>query len=632
MTKKATPISNLLITNPNLAQEWHPTKNGNLLPENVTPKAGKKVWWLCKNGHEWLAAIGHRSRGQNCPYCSGRYPSSSRNLLVSKSKLVQEWHPTKNGNLTPIDFTSNSNKTVWWRCKEGHEWATSINNRSNGTGCPDCSGRYPTSSHNLLVINPELAKEWHPTKNHDLTPRNVTPGSEKKVWWICKNDHEWESLVYSRSNGHGCPFCSGRYPTSSHNLLISNPKLAQEWHPTKNGSLLPKNVPPKSNKRIWWRCSYGHEWEASIDHRTRGRGCPYCSGRYPTSIRNLLISNPKLAQEWHPTKNGSLVPNDFTPKSNKKVWWKCSRGHEWTASINNRSTGTNCPYCNSATSQFELRLYSELSYIFPDVEHRKKILGVEIDVYLTSIKLGIEYDGYYFHKNKLRKDIKKQITLKKHGINLIRIRGNGLKKISHDDLIVNEQKLNIKNIQFLLKKLKRYIKDINQIKLLKRYLARTEYINQNFYTKLLDQLPGPPLEKSLQSLMPQLAQEWHPTKNGNLLPENVTPKAGKKVWWLCKKGHEWEAVVNNRSKGIGCPYCSGFYASTSNNLLIVNPQLAQEWHPTKNGNLLPENVTPKAGKKVWWLCKNGHEWEAPVYRRAKSGCPYCAIEKRRKLL
>ena len=63
-------------------------------------------------------------------------------------------------------------------------------------------------------------------------------------------------------------------------------------------------------------------------------------------------------------------------------------------------------------------------------------------------------------------------------------------------------------------------------------------------------------ENCLAAVYPEIALEWHPVKNGNLTPYHVTAKSGKKVWWMCSGGHEWESLVSNRTKnGSGCPYC-----------------------------------------------------------------------------
>ena len=62
----------------------------------------------------------------------------------------------------------------------------------------------------------------------------------------------------------------------------------KEWHPEKNVGIDPCKCKPQSGKRVWWKCGKGHELIASIQSRTRGRGCPYCSGQI--SIRPHFIS------------------------------------------------------------------------------------------------------------------------------------------------------------------------------------------------------------------------------------------------------------------------------------------------------------------------------------------------------
>lgn len=137
---------------------------------------------------------------------------------------------------------------------------------------------------------------------------------------------------------------------------------------------------------------------------------------------------------------------------------------------------------------------------------------------------------------------------------------------------------------------------------------------------------------SLQEMKPELSKEWHPTKNGALTPNDVTPFSRKKVWWICAHGHEWEATVANRSNGTGCPVCRRLkVAAGSGSLAEKNPELSKEWHPTKNGVLTPNDVALFSRKRVWWLCPQGHEWEAVVASRAKGcGCPVCLVEKRMK--
>jgi hypothetical protein len=123
-----------------------------------------------------------------------------------------------------------------------------------------------------------LAKEWNYEKNNILTPKDVTPNSGKKVWWKCNKGHEWQATIASRNSGCGCPYCSGNRVLKGYNdLLTINPTLASEWNYEKNNGLTPMDVTPNSDKKVWWKCHNEHEWQSSIGHRNRGRGCPECA-------------------------------------------------------------------------------------------------------------------------------------------------------------------------------------------------------------------------------------------------------------------------------------------------------------------------------------------------------------------
>ncbi|MHC9539740.1 MAG: zinc-ribbon domain-containing protein [Vulcanimicrobiota bacterium] len=193
--------------NPSLAREWHPGKNGMLTPEHLTPGSDRKVWWQCSKGHEWQAKVYHRNKGCGCPVCASSKAKPDYNLASIHPSLAEEWHPVKNGALTPYDVPPGSRRKVWWICSNGHEWQAHICERHKGNGCPGCSHRIATSEYCLATINPKLAAEWHPRKNGTLTPRDVTPGADRRVWWICGKGHEWQARVYKRNNGNGCPIC-----------------------------------------------------------------------------------------------------------------------------------------------------------------------------------------------------------------------------------------------------------------------------------------------------------------------------------------------------------------------------------------------------------------------------------------
>jgi uncharacterized Zn-finger protein len=410
-------------------------------------------------------------------------------LQTVNPQLAGEWNRTKNAPLSPRDVTAGSGRKVWWACGKGHEWQAVIAHRNEGAGCPYCSGRYATGGTCLRTLNLKLAKEWHPKRNALLTPKDVTLYSHKKVWWRCMRGHEWFAAVADRSKGRGCPYCSERYVTDDNCLLAVSPKLAKEWHPTKNFALTPRDVLPHSNKKAWWTCKKGHEWKAVINNRSsRTDGCPYCSGHKVDKDNCLQTENPRLAREWHPTRNAPLTPREVTSGSGKKVWWLCKNKHEWPAVIASRNQGCYCPFCSG-----------------------------------------------------------------------------------------------------------RKATDMN----------------------------------CLQTVNPPLAREWHTNRNTPVTPRDVTARSSKKAWWTCKKGHEWESSISNRSRGNGCPYCSGKRVTKENCLQTINPALAREWHPTKNGSWSPKDVAPYSQRLVWWKCVKGHEWREPVIDRYKrGGCPVCVLKRK----
>jgi len=378
--------------------------------------ANDNLKWECfKCGETFKATwanISHVSKNYGCGLCSGHQVGLSNCLETLNPTLASEWHPTKNGSLTPNDVTCGSGKFVWWECSKNHkhEWEADIYSRNDGHGCPHCSGHRPSEDYNLLVTNPILCKEWHPTLN-DKNPNEYCPSSHEFVWWKCGQGHEWYAVISSRSgiNGNNCPYCAGQLPTEDNNLLVDNPHLCEEWYYEKNDKR-PEEYCPNSNQEVWWQCKKGHEWPALISNRnSKESGCPYCAGQLPSKENNLFTRDPVLASEWHTTKNGDLTPYDVTVSSNKYAWWKCKEcDHEWYTMINWRSgeNGSGCPECNK-TSTGEILISSVLdSYSIPNTsqfrieECRNKnklpfdhaVFG---DIEKTDLIFLIEFDGYH---------------------------------------------------------------------------------------------------------------------------------------------------------------------------------------------------------------------------------------------
>ena len=285
---------------------------------------------------------------------------------AGNTKLLEQWNTVRNGDVTPNDVSASAHRKVWWRCDKGHEWEALIKSRSQGSGCPVCANKLVVPRVNdLATTHPNIAAQWHPTKNGALSPEGVSRGTKRKVWWICGKGHEWEASVLSRSQGSGCPYSSGKSVKSGENDLVGMyPQIAAQWHPTKNGNLRPDAVTPQSNRKVWWVCDRGHEFQSLISHRTaRSSGCPYCAGtRVLAGFNDLATVYPKIAAQWHPTLNEGLSPDMVVPGSTKKVWWQCSEGHVWKTVVYSR-TGPDkcgCPICAGKMNRRQMEKYADI--------------------------------------------------------------------------------------------------------------------------------------------------------------------------------------------------------------------------------------------------------------------------------
>jgi len=304
--------------------------------------------------------------------CSGRKVVYSNSIAATNPNIAKEWHPIKNDGISPSQISLGTNKVYWWKClkDENHEWKMSPNARGRGQGCPYCSGKRVSKTNSFSYNYPELMDSWNYEMNN-LKPEEISYGSDKKVWWTCKifKEHSWQTTIYNRIQGKGCPFCANQKFSKSNSLTNNYPEIAKQWHPTKNGDLIPDEFIYGSTKKIWWKCDKGedHIWFTKIVDRTRGKGCPICSGNKTVKSNSIASTHPKLAKQWHPTKNGDLTPFHLSEGSNKKVWWKCDKGsdHEWIANVSSRNNGNGCPFCTlTPQSRQELIITFELKRFF----------------------------------------------------------------------------------------------------------------------------------------------------------------------------------------------------------------------------------------------------------------------------
>ena len=247
------------------------------------------------------------------------------------------------------------------------EWQATICQRSIGDGCPYLTGRAVWPGYNdLSTTNPELAKEWHPKKNGDLKPSQVTSMSRKKVWWLLKYEDpktgkhyefEWQATIQNRNKGVACPYLTGTTVYPGYNDLSTlRPDLAAQWHPVRNGDLTPEMVTVSSVRWVYWYLPfddpktgkhYEFEWSEPVVLRAMRKECPFISNRAVwTGYNDLETCFPEIAEEWDFDKNGDRKPQKILKYASIKVWWICKNGHSWYASVSSRTrSGSGCPEC-----------------------------------------------------------------------------------------------------------------------------------------------------------------------------------------------------------------------------------------------------------------------------------------------
>jgi hypothetical protein len=394
----------------------------------------------------------------------------------------------------------------------------------------------------LIQTHPEIAAEWHPVRNAGLVTE-IGTYSNRKVWWAHRMPdgdwHEWDQIVRNRTwAGTGCPSCArngaqpavpgsglnrsgnlrgmhSRNPERPRRLLREDrPDVAAMFHPTRNDPLDLEAVGIWSTLHLWWRGECGHEWIRSASMQilatTKGRPCPTCSPRPRRRRHNLGETHPHLAAEWHPTRNGGRLLDDYHAQSDAQAWWRGACGHEWRATIQSRAyQGSGCPRCRAVGA------------------------GARFNAFMSGSA------------------------------------------------------------------------------------------------------------SSLAERRPDIAAEWHPTKNGALTPADVSYGSAKKVWWRCAAGHEWEIAVNRRTdrQGRGCWCCaypsrvpSPEQIEPARSIAVLSPTLAAQWHPSRNGHATPATIALCSTQQVWWRCVGGHTWHSRPASRAgsDSGCRACANKAERQ--
>lgn len=496
---------------PELLKYWDYSSNKGVDPSQLAPKSNKKFSWKCEKGHSWIAPVSSITTGHGCYQCSRHKTLSGIKLYaLNKSKSAYEKRPELINELDKdlhpefdlSKISSGSNIKLNWKCLYGHKWVSSVKVRANGHGCPFCKSK---SSRLEIRIYTEFkaifkAVEWRKKiEGHEcdifIEDFNIGIEVDGKHWHSSKIELDLNKNRAFHKRG------TKLIRIREKGLSLINENDIQFENRENHLTVIHKLLKQLINNRL---IGENYSIQSYLSHKKYYNETEYKeiirSMSKPLKELSLKHTYPDIAQEWH-KDNLPLLPDYFTPKSHKKVIWQCIKGHIYNATIAHRTNGRACPKCAIS--------------------------------------------------NRADSKIRAAIT-------------------------------------------------------------RSGTIGQKF---------------------PELLEEWDYEKNKNHNPLELSPGSKKKVWWKCKKGHTWLATIVNRTKGANCQICSYLNRGSSissaavlrsGSLLQAFPEIDAIWDYSKNGALLPSNVSPSSAKLVYWKCIKGHSYQTKICVRVKMKyCPIC---------
>ena len=327
-----------------LLEEWN---NPNISYKNVKRTSKNKYNWKCRKClNTWDASPLKRTVGRGCPICAGKKVIAGYNDFASLApELLKEWDYDKN-ELKPTEITVKSNYKIWWKCKKGHSWIASPNNRVRlKSGCPYCSPSTSIPEICILLALKKLFKNVEHKKiinniEYDIFVNDLNLAIEYDGEFYHKDRRNLDNRKEKNAkelNFYFIRIYEVKGLVELDEFRIDKNILYLQSNVTKNYPLLCYQVLSYIERKFKIKLPKLDLNNIEIEARNY---------RENKSLENSLENKyPNIAKEWHPIKNGDLKPSSFPPKSNYKAWWICNKGHEWKTTIAHRVEGSMCPYC-----------------------------------------------------------------------------------------------------------------------------------------------------------------------------------------------------------------------------------------------------------------------------------------------
>lgn len=599
----------------NAARKTYDTDSFKKKMESVNPNiriigeyvnSNKSIKCECRIcGNVWAPRAYCLLEGRKCPSCTGRGRKGrgGYNTTSFKNKLRQI-----NPNITVLGKYVDGDTNIKCKCNIcGNEWNPKPRILLSGSNCPFCAHKQ---------YNTDTFKQAMSAVNPNIIIIGEYKGAFSNIECKCAVcGKEWSPSATSLLSGHGCNECSTR-KRRERDRKKYEVKFLEEQKKVNPGIFI-KSKYTNSSDHIECECLVcGFTWDTS-PASLKNSGCPSCANCKPFDFNSfkeeLKIKNPNLEV---------LRTVDKDNTKHRKVLCRCvACGYEWPARVSHLLNGHSCPKCCHYQSSFaeQFITYSLKEALGKDqvINRYSKAIGKELDIYIPKYSFAIEFNGWAWHKNKITQDKEKARLCRENGIKVLFIYDACPKSvIDIDDIECMSfgYDLGSEKGHVTLKKL------VAQI-LHCLGLSDSEICVGIDWSNVIANA----IKASRRKTTEQFKSEVDTINtNVEILGEYVGSK--KRISCKCKVcGNEWNPIAQNLLRGSRCPCCAGNKVLKEfNDLATVNPVLAAEWHPTKNGSLTPDMVTKGSKKKVWWKCKQGHEWQAVIANRNKgSGCPYC---------
>jgi Probable Zinc-ribbon domain len=450
----------------------------------------------------------------------------------------------------------------------------------------------------LRKLFPSIAREafgWD--------PGCVSSGSNRKLDWQCSLGHVYAATVVNRTRANsGCPYCANRKVYRGFNdLATTHPDIAAEAY-----EFDPTQVLAGSALVVTWQCAASHTYEQSLVKRTaRNYGCPYCSGaKVLTGFNDLETLFVELAAQAY-----GWDPKEFTSGSGRKLHWKCTSNHIWSAAIKDRVKGHGCPICSNRRI---LAGFNDLATLNPEVATQAH--GWDPSEVGVESKRKVEWrcsEGHVW--------LAAPVHRVRHGqgcavcVNMqINVGVNDL-ATTHPEIA--QQAFGWDPRSVVAGSHKRLVW---QCQLGHKWSAQP---NARTGGKGCPYCAGRYVLRGfndLQTTHPSLAREafnWDAT--------TLSAGSGKRVTWICKLGHVFITSASHRVHlNQGCPICANQKVLPGfNDLATTHPQIAREafgWDAS--------TVFAGSNRRLHWRCEEGHEWVTSPHSRSGqgAGCPTCA--------